>query len=109
MKKWKRGLIKIKNLRNLKKELKTVIQLAFATRENNNKKLAVHKDNATWVKQGKERTRVVDETELIELVNHLIDNVYVTFGEEVYKQEVGIPMGTANWNWQEGAAKRLDL
>ena len=79
---------------DLKKELKTVIQLAFATRENNKKKLAVHKDNATWIKQGKERTRVVDETELIELVNHLIDNVYVTFGEEVYKQKIGIPMGT---------------
>ena len=32
--------------------------------------------------------------DVINLVNWLIDNTYVTIGEKVFKQSIGIPMGT---------------
>ena len=30
---------------------------------------------------------------LLDRINFLIDNTYVTFGDEVFKQEIGIAMG----------------
>ena len=38
--------------------------------------------------------RSVTEHTLIELVEYLIDNIYVSVGNRVYRQCVGIPMGT---------------
>ena len=34
------------------------------------------------------------ETDIIQMVEFLIDNIYVEFGGHVYQQTVGIPMGT---------------
>ena len=34
------------------------------------------------------------ETDIIWMVEYLIDNIYVEFGGHVYQQTVGIPMGT---------------
>ena len=36
----------------------------------------------------------VDNSKLVEWTNHLIDNVYIKVGSKVYRQTVGIPMGT---------------
>ena len=32
--------------------------------------------------------------DMIELVNFLLDNIFIRFGNKVYRQVVGIPMGT---------------
>ena len=42
----------------------------------------------------KVNTKSVSEAELIELIELLIDNIYITYGGDVYKQWIGIPMGT---------------
>ena len=34
------------------------------------------------------------QTDIIRMVEFLIDNIYVEFGGHVYQQTVGIPMGT---------------
>ena len=34
------------------------------------------------------------KTDIIQMVEFLIDNIYVEFGGHVYQQVVGIPMGT---------------
>ena len=36
----------------------------------------------------------VDNSKLVEWTNYLIDNVYIKVGSKVYRQTVGIPMGT---------------
>jgi hypothetical protein len=36
----------------------------------------------------------VTEAELVALVEQLIDNIYVVYGGQVYRQTIGIPMGT---------------
>ena len=36
----------------------------------------------------------ITEEALIKLVEYLIDNIYVSIGNRVYRQCVGIPMGT---------------
>ena len=37
---------------------------------------------------------IVDNSKLVEWTNYLIDNVYIKVGSKVYRQTVGIPMGT---------------
>ena len=36
----------------------------------------------------------IDKSKLVELTEYLIDNVYVKAGNRVYRQTIGIPMGT---------------
>ena len=36
----------------------------------------------------------LDKSKLVELTEYLIDNVYVKAGNRVYRQTIGIPMGT---------------
>ena len=36
----------------------------------------------------------IRENSLIEMMEYLIDNIYITVGNKVFRQQVGIPMGT---------------
>ena len=36
----------------------------------------------------------IREDSLIEMMEYLIDNIYIKVGNKVFRQEVGIPMGT---------------
>ena len=36
----------------------------------------------------------VSESNLIEYVRFLVDSIYIQVGDRVYKQKIGIPMGT---------------
>jgi len=38
--------------------------------------------------------RDIDEKELFDMLEFLIDNVYIEVGNKVFRQRVGIPMGT---------------
>ena len=39
-------------------------------------------------------SRSITEDKLVELVEYLIDNIYINVGNRVFRQQVGIPMGT---------------
>jgi len=77
----------------LKDQMRWVINLAFK----NNKGypfMNVWGRGASWrKKQNKEKT-MVDKKKLIELVEFLLDNLYVKCGDMVFRQMIGIPMGS---------------
>jgi hypothetical protein len=76
----------------LKERMKQVVEEAY---EGSGKKyLSVYKSKAAWVNNPKEETAVYKKEELIDMVYYLIDNVYVTCGDSLFRQKIGIPMGT---------------
>ena len=40
------------------------------------------------------KTISFNKSQLIRVIHWLIDNIYVTFGDKIFKQKIGIPMGT---------------
>lgn len=48
--------------------------------------------DATWYKR--RGTLKVSKDDLLTHIDYLIDNVYITVGEHIFRQTVGIPMGT---------------
>lgn len=75
----------------LKEKLKELIIRAF--KGMNKKFISVTKYQATWVnKRGKGPLISCDL--LITMIDWLIDNTYVTVGNVVFQQVIGIPMGT---------------
>ena len=45
-------------------------------------------------KNNSDSTKKFPETDIIKMLEFLIDNTFVMFGERVFQQTVGIPMGT---------------
>jgi hypothetical protein len=78
--------------KNLKKEIMWVIEKAFY----NDKKKYIYvnnyNDNATWYKT--KNSYKISKDELINHINFLIDNIYIDVGGHVFRQKIGIPMGT---------------
>ena len=58
----------------------------------NRKFIKLHNTYATW--SNKRTKDTIDYDRLIEMINWLIDNTYITIGTSVFKQVIGIPMGT---------------
>lgn len=53
------------------------------------------KNKKVHVDQSKKRfSRVVDENDFLTWLEFLLDNLYITLGESLFKQSIGIPMGT---------------
>ena len=42
----------------------------------------------------KKKQQHAQKEELIDMIYYLIDNVYVTCGDSLFRQKIGIPMGT---------------
>jgi hypothetical protein len=76
----------------LKAKLKWAIETAFESRAGS--VLAVYKQRAKWVEKPRSETVVIDAAGLVELVEFLIDNLVIVYGEQAYRQVIGIPMGT---------------
>ena len=75
---------------DLKLKMEWIIDKAFC---NDNKKyIYVSKYNATWNKR--KYTKRISKIQLINHINYLIDNIYVTVGNHTFRQTIGIPMGT---------------
>jgi len=75
----------------LKEKLKEIILRAF--KGMNKKYITVNNYAARWT--GKESKGVlISSTMLIEMIDWLVDNTYVTIGNSVFQQTIGIPMGT---------------
>ncbi len=75
----------------LKDRLTQVIMKAFKGR--NKKFIKVTSNSAKWNSEKKGSTNI-DCNTLIEMITWLIDNTFVTIGSSVFKQVIGIPMGT---------------
>jgi len=77
-------------------DLKRCIQsLVYKVFEKNQwKKLIITYRNAFFCHDVKDGQQAFDYDEFIELFYYLIDNIYIRFGDNVFRQIVGIPMGT---------------
>jgi hypothetical protein len=52
------------------------------------------RDISCFVKHHSDSTKKLFETDIFNMLEFLIDNIYVMFGGRVFQQTVGIPMGT---------------
>ena len=75
---------------DLKEQMKWIMDIAFFNKSK--KYIYVSSYNATWYKR-KNTIRITKE-QLIEYIDYLIDNIYFTVGDNVFRQKIGIPMGT---------------
>jgi hypothetical protein len=76
----------------LKTKIRWVVEKAF--HGSNRKFMTFYKDSARWTVNPSKKHLSVDCETLINWIEWLIDNVYVTFGAHVFRQIIGIPMGT---------------
>lgn len=77
----------------LKNELNFIVTKAFTGM--NKRFIKVSKVQATWSNMKKRSDAVYINCEsLIKMIDWLIDNTYVTIGDQTFKQIIGIPMGT---------------
>jgi hypothetical protein len=81
------------DLESLKKELRYVLRLAFGSQKTK-KRLSVFGQRAKWTASETAGSHNLGEEELADLIDLLVDNIYVVYGGQVYKQDIGIPMGT---------------
>ena len=56
--------------------------------------IGVYSTNASFVNKHKQDTKAYIKDQLIEMMNYLIDNCYTTCGDSLFRQKIGIPMGT---------------
>jgi hypothetical protein len=77
---------------SLKAVLKRVIKEGFAASGKDIKFLVA--GGRRWAKERGKGKHTFDEEEVSALVNFLVDNIYVEYGDQVFRQSIGIPMGT---------------
>ena len=51
------------------------------------------RDRSDFLKMQSDSTKRFPETDIINMIEFLIDNIFVIFGGRVFQQTVGIPMG----------------
>ena len=78
--------------KKLKSKLAWVISEAF--KSSKHKFISIYQSDARWTNSPRDATQKVDCSKAIRLLNWLIDNIYVTFGDQCFRQTIGIPMGT---------------
>ena len=52
------------------------------------------RDRSYFVKHYSDSTKKLSETDIFNMLEFLMDNIFVMFGGRVFQQTVGIPMGT---------------
>ncbi|KAK3108807.1 hypothetical protein FSP39_016181 [Pinctada imbricata] len=80
----------------LKERLAKHISNAFTSKNGNRKYkfIVVNYDKTYVVKEKSDSENKYTETDIIQMLNFLINNIFVVFGGKVFQQIVGIPMGT---------------
>jgi hypothetical protein len=63
-------------------------------KDSGRKFITVYSQNANWTFSRSNTNISFTKYELIRVLHWLIDNIYVTFGDKLFKQIIGIPMGT---------------
>lgn len=79
----------------LKAEMKWVVDTGFALAKHEGKSvLSLRGRSAGFVTEPRSG-KAISALKLTEMINYLIDNIYVTCGDKVFRQTIGIPMGTS--------------
>lgn len=78
--------------KQLKAQLSWVIREAFKSSKKST--ISVYSTHASWTDSPRKKTLSLDCKKMIRVMNWLIDNIYVTFGDKLFRQVIGIPMGT---------------
>jgi hypothetical protein len=80
----------------LKDKLRELVQLCFIKRNGQRryKYLALGRDRSYFVRHHSDSTKKFSETDIFNMLEFLIDNIFVMFRGSVFQQTVGIPMGT---------------
>ena len=78
--------------RKLKEQIDWVISECF--NDDSRKFIKIGKESAHWSSSRGKKGHCWDKDELIKHVKWLITNIYVTCGDSMFKQVIGIPMGT---------------
>ena len=80
----------------LKERLKSLIHRCFSKKngEKRYKYIVVGREKTYFVKHRSESKNKYTEEEVIQMLEILIDNIFVQFGGLVFQQTIGIPMGT---------------
>ena len=68
--------------------------MEFAFRGGQWNYIRVYKDKAYWCRSSTNRPNVYTQECILELLNFIIDNIYAKVGDFVFRQAIGIPMGT---------------
>jgi hypothetical protein len=73
-----------------------LVQLCFIKKNGQQryKYLVLGRDRSYFVKKHSDSTKKFSETDIVNMLKFLIDNIFVIFGGHVFQQTVGIPMGT---------------
>ena len=79
-----------------KVKLRELVQLCFIKKnvQRRYKYLVLGRDRSYFVKNHSDSTKKFSETDIINMLEFLIDNIYFIFGGCVFQQIVAIPMGT---------------
>ena len=80
----------------LKSRLATIIQNSFIHKNGNRryKFLVLGREGPYFVKEHSDSKNKYTEDDIINMLEFLVDNIFVVFGGKVFQQIVGIPMGT---------------
>ena len=80
----------------LKTRLADIIRNAFFHKNGRRryKFLVIHPRGNYFVRDHTDSTHKYTEDDIIQMLNFLIDNIFVVFGGRVFQQTIGIPMGT---------------
>ena len=80
----------------LKDKLRELLQLCFIKKNGQRryKYLVLGRDRSYFVKHHSDSTKKFSETDIFNMLEFLIDNIFAMFGGRVFQQTVGIPMDT---------------
>jgi len=78
--------------KKLKFRIAKVIRDAFA--DSKKSFISIYKHNAKWTDNPRKNTLAWTCEDIIKHIDWLIDNIYVIFGDQLFRQAIGIPMGT---------------
>ena len=77
---------------DLKRSIQTLVFKVFE--KNKFQKIIIGHKHAFFGDSAKNGQHAFDYDEFIKLFEYLIDNIYIRFGDSVFRQVIGIPMGT---------------
>lgn len=79
----------------LRDNIKFAVEEAFKVKADMNF-IKVNKKSATWAKSKPKNTKVMylSGTDIYEMLGYLLDNIYVKYRGNLFRQIIGVPMGT---------------
>ena len=75
----------------LKEKISSLVDFAFAKKKKSF--IATNSRNAFWSNKEVKYHKCVTARDLKDYISYVIDNIYVTLGNTLHKQIIGIPMG----------------